>query len=416
MKRSILSTAAIALLTAILVNCQKAPEVKWSRMRISPQGKFNSHPVTIGRFLLIGNSNTYYGPQHQDTIPHSRTIGHRERSPIGTHQPPPRPHSSHFQRRYPTIPYTDLPYQFYALDIETGETIWEFFTEGGGSTSAVVDHNTIYFGDRAGHVYALEMETGKTKWRAKVGDKISSEPIMQRDVIFFGVSDSNQHFLCAMNKNTAEILWKAQSSKQIQLTPVYADNIVCFADHGGYLYAVDSRNGVEKWKFLPEHVVKPMITSHLIISDGVLYFGEADNRLYALDVTSGVLKWFYDIDDRIRNELVTYNGAIYFADANYINCLDIRTQQLRWKTMLPTGIKSSINVSSGFIYVISNDGLWAIDAGSGRAVWHKVIWKEGKYEGDFYSVITGPPTGSLAATESAIYWSTGDEIYAISLQ
>lgn len=415
MKRSILSTAAISLLTAILVNCQKAPEVKWSRMWIPPNGKFNSRPVATDSFLLIGSSNTYYGPQYQDTIHHSRAIGHKGKKPPRTHQPPPRLSSKHYQKQYPTIPYTDQPYHFYALDIETGEITWEFFTEGGGSTAAVADNNRVYFGDRAGHIYALEMETGKTKWRAKVGDIVSSDPILYGDMIFFGASDSNQNFLCAMNKNTGEILWKAPSIKQIQRTPVSSDNILCFVDNGGHLHAIDSRNGEEKWTFLPEHVVKPMITSDLIISEGVLYFGGSVDKLSALDVATGTQKWTFDSDNKIRNNLVLDNGAIYFTDANYVYAVDINTQQLRWKTMLLTGIKSSINVTDGLVYVVSNDGLWAIDAGSGREVWKKVIWKEGIYERAFYSEITGPPIGSLAVTETAIYWSTGYMIYAIGL-
>jgi outer membrane protein assembly factor BamB len=286
--------------------------------------------------------------------------------------------------------------------------MWEFNATGGGSTSAVVDADIVYFGDRAGYFYALEIKTGKTKWRMKVGDTVCSDPILHGDIIFFGASDSDQHFLCAMKKENGEILWKSLSTNEIQCTPAVTDEIICFADIRGQVYAIDSRDGEEKWKFIPDRITKPMITTDLIVSDGVLYFGGAINTLYALDITSGALKWGYETDDKIRNNLVLDNGTIYFTDASYIHALDIHTHWRRWKTMLPTGIRSSITVTNGVAFVVSNDGLWAIDVGSGRAIWNKALWKDEPP----YGVIL-PATGHLAVTKTAIYWSTGYHIYAI---
>jgi len=400
-RKAILNKGTFLLLLTIFISCQKAPEVKWVHLWIPPSAKFNLCPVVAGDFILLGSSNVRYGPQHQSTVTYPRSIDHSERIP-------PRPRRTYYGGRYPTVPYTNLPYHFYALDIETGDTMWEFNATGGGSTSAVVDADIVYFGDRAGYFYALEIKTGKTKWRMKVGDTVCSDPILHGDIIFFGASDSDQHFLCAMKKENGEILLKSLSTNAIQCSPAVTDEVICFADVGGQVYSIDSRNGEEKWKFIPDRITRPMITTDLIISDDVLYFGAAINTIYALDITSGALKWDYETTDKIRNNLVLDNGTIYFTDASYIHTLDIHTRRLRWKTMLPTGIKSAIAVINGLVFVGSNDGLWAIDAGSGRAIWNKALWKDEPP----YGVIL-PATGHLAVTKTAIYWSTGYHIYAI---
>jgi len=406
MRKVILNKRTLLLLLTIFINCQKLPEVKWSRRWMPPHGKFNLCPVVAGDFILVGSSNVRYGPQHQSTVTYLRSIDRGEKNS-------PQQRRTYYGGHYPTVPYTNLPYHFYALDIETGDTGWEFNATGGGSTSAVVDADIVYFGDRAGYFYALEINTGNPQWQVRIGDKISSDPILHGDLLFFGASDSDQHFLCAMRKENGEILWKSLSTNEIQCTPAVTDEVICFADIGGQVYAIDSRNGEEEWKFIPESTVKPKITSDLITNDDVLYFGGAIKTLHALDIISGALKWDYETNDKIRNNLVLDNSTIYFTDASYIHALDIDTRRLRWKIMLPTGIRSSINVSNGLVFVGSNDGLWAIDAGSGRAVWNKMIWREGLYEGILYGEITGPPIGHLAVTETAIYWSTGYHIYAI---
>ena len=54
--------------------------------------------------------------------------------------------------------------------------------------------------------------------------------------------------------------------------------MVYFGSPDGYLYALDSQSGAEKWKF---QTGGPVGTSPAV-SEGVVYFGSEDGYLYAV--------------------------------------------------------------------------------------------------------------------------------------
>ena len=391
MKRMLSTTKIMLLLMLFFISCRQSPKTIWWRMWIPPNGKFNYNPVVAGEYLLVGSSHVSYSRLHD---PIRLSYGSIDNSGY----PPRRDPSSY---TIYTVPSSSLDYCFYAFDIETGETEWEFSATGGGSTSACIYNDMMYFGDRAGYLYALEINTGNVKYRVKVGDMVTSNPILYDDLIFFGTSDADQHFLCAIKEDNGEVLWKSLSPKEILRTPVAANGVLCFADIGGHIHAIDLRNGEELWKFIPESNVKPIISSNLLVGDNVLYFGGSVNKLYALDIANGTLKWKYATDDMIRKDLVVQNGTIYFTDANHIYALDMHTLRLLWKTMIPSGITSAASVINGVAYVGSTDGLWAIDTDGGMAVWK-----------------TGPPVagGRLVVTKAAVFMQTNYCIHAIGLQ
>ena len=55
--------------------------------------------------------------------------------------------------------------QVRCLDIETGEELWSFFTEGPVRLAPQVAEGGLYFGSDDGHVYCLNAEDGTLRWR-----------------------------------------------------------------------------------------------------------------------------------------------------------------------------------------------------------------------------------------------------------
>lgn len=85
---------------------------------------------------------------------------------------------------------------FYALDPETGATIWKF-TEGNSLFSApTVDGNgVIYFGSTDGKLYALT-PSGEKKWSFYVGAAVTAPPSIAEDgTIYFGATDGKLYAL-----------------------------------------------------------------------------------------------------------------------------------------------------------------------------------------------------------------------------
>jgi glucose dehydrogenase len=83
-----------------------------------------------------------------------------------------------------------------------------------------------------------------------------------------------------------QLVWKFRADGAVTAVPAIADGVVCFGTDAGYLYAVDTKSGRERWRIKPGKSV-----SDPAISSGWVYFGSNDNHLYAVDLESGWQKW-----------------------------------------------------------------------------------------------------------------------------
>ena len=122
----------------------------------------------------------------------------------------------------------------------------------------------------------------------------TASPIVDGDTIYFASKDR----VYAIRADTGELIWKSPSGDQpgttlYRSTPAVANGMVYVGGSDGGMYALDARNGSQKWRFLTGATVR----SHPLIEDGVLYFGSDDDFFYAIDATSGDLRWKFHASD-----------------------------------------------------------------------------------------------------------------------
>ncbi|XGA80320.1 PQQ-binding-like beta-propeller repeat protein [Halomonas sp. CH40] len=82
-----------------------------------------------------------------------------------------------------------------ALDMEAGELIWRFETEGFMRGPASIAGNTVYFGSADTHLYAVDRHTGDLKWRYKTDGIVNSAPAIVDGRVYFGSLDGHVYVL-----------------------------------------------------------------------------------------------------------------------------------------------------------------------------------------------------------------------------
>ncbi len=91
-----------------------------------------------------------------------------------------------------------------ALDVKTGKPLWRHSPDSdpalfernkrqvlSGLSAPAVSGNTLYVGKEDGYFYALDAETGKTLWRYRIGVPIKSSPVVTGNAVYVGACDGN---------------------------------------------------------------------------------------------------------------------------------------------------------------------------------------------------------------------------------
>lgn len=152
--------------------------------------------------------------------------------------------------------------QLHALDKESGEIQWEV-PEGGSQdwvwAAPLLVDDTVYFVDKSGNAYAVEADTGRTIWDAQIEGQVVATPVFADGIVFITsaglVNDENRRgALIALDAETGEELWREATSSPIYSTPVIVQNTVVVALPPGaenLLIVYNQSDGDEIWRYSP---------------------------------------------------------------------------------------------------------------------------------------------------------------------
>ncbi|MCK5132885.1 MAG: PQQ-binding-like beta-propeller repeat protein [Candidatus Sabulitectum sp.] len=212
---------------------------------------------------------------------------------------------------------------FYALDVETGEVLWENMTGGHHDSSPAVVDSIIYIGTIWNGLIALDPfdGSGVNLWGAESERIIESTPAVHDEMIYFGSSDT----VYALNRFSSLVEWKfilPNEDYLLHASAGIADGLVFWGDiyscglppdSIALIHAVDCQTGIEIWNYTIESF-RGIFSSPAIV-DGVMYIAATDGNLYAFGTG---LKYTY-LDDLYSNvgsnELIvtSYHGGVAVA-------------------------------------------------------------------------------------------------------
>jgi outer membrane protein assembly factor BamB len=163
----------------------------------------------------------------------------------------------------------------YALDAQTGKTIWTFPTKGQVKSSPAVVNGIVYIGSLDGTLYALDATTGKQVWVYKTGGQVHSSPAVANGIVYFGSYDHN---IYALDASTGSLIWSYKTGNIIDAaSPAVANGVVYAASRDHNVYALNATTGQRLWSF----TTGGYIDSSPAIANGLLAIGSADGGLYA---------------------------------------------------------------------------------------------------------------------------------------
>lgn len=210
----------------------------------------------------------------------------------------------------------------YTFDLGEGKTSYTC------TSPAVVDGVVVFVGSVNGKVYAVDADTGNTIWSWDVGTKVESSPAVAGGMVYIGANDGRVY---AFDLVTGQIKWSHQVTSLMVSPCVVVANGLVYSGVEDVLYALDAETGNPRWSHSGDGgVYLPTI------EDGVIYIGFASGqdyhyRLFALDTATGTPKWdspvsiYYGLTSPMIED-----GLIYIAGDQKLYAIEAKTGKVEW--------------------------------------------------------------------------------------
>jgi polyvinyl alcohol dehydrogenase (cytochrome) len=124
-------------------------------------------------------------------------------------------------------------------DVATMQPAWAFGTEGKGDFTGtpIIADGCVYVGSNQGWVFALNADTGKTVWKTRTKGGINSSAAVFDGKVFITVSRIGKPATIALDQDTGKILWDTtvdnQPGSDVYSSPVYFKDLIFVGWSGG---------------------------------------------------------------------------------------------------------------------------------------------------------------------------------------
>ena len=182
-------------------------------------------------------------------------------------------------------------YRTYAVDAMTGDEIWSKLAPYPVWGSPSSYKSIVYFGLGRGNfsesapipkgsVIALDMETGDTVWEYEVGDAVMSAICVRDEQVIFGSRDGHVYNLSASD---GALNWRTNLNAVVASSPAVTEESVYAATYEGRIFSLDISDGDLEWVYDSNTVSSGLkfISSPAIVN-GNLYIGSSGRYVFCL--------------------------------------------------------------------------------------------------------------------------------------
>jgi outer membrane protein assembly factor BamB len=170
-------------------------------------------------------------------------------------------------------------------------------------------HNSkiLIIADNIGKLYAVDINTGESLWTKKNNAPFNSQVKIFKDKIY--VIDF-ENTLRAFSINDGKEIWnrKTKSSlirSQKKLSLVILNEKIYFNNSLGDISAIDINNGNLVWQTPTQSSLVYdtgffLKTSDIVAEENILFFSNNQNQFFSLDIQTGNLNWKLEINSNLR--------------------------------------------------------------------------------------------------------------------
>ncbi len=146
--------------------------------------------------------------------------------------------------------YVSTSMGLYAFDAATGADVWTYPTALplGHSPTYVSEGGIgyLYVGGLDKRIHKIRASNGQGIWISTIADGgYVTSPIIANNKVY---ATNRDGALYAFNTSDGNQAWKFQTGNQIYQSPAMADNVLYIASNDGYAYAVNALTGTQIWR------------------------------------------------------------------------------------------------------------------------------------------------------------------------
>ena len=207
----------------------------------------------------------------------------------------------------------------------TGTVVWQRQITSKINSTPIIADGQIAVGTSNSEIITLGTSDGRQIQSIGIDDSITTnltateykggkelfmpKQSSSKTAIIFGTSSGN---IFCMDLETLQEYWRNNDSPGMIISqPIIVENKILFSGSDGYLYSIDSRNGLLNWRW--KETAKTDFSNSKIISDGKKVFAVSEDfHLYCLDLLLGKLIWKLDNIKVQKSVALSKNGKDLF--------------------------------------------------------------------------------------------------------
>jgi len=217
----------------------------------------------------------------------------------------------------------------------------------------------------------VEYIEGSAYWSFQTSGPVHSSPVIYDETVYIGSDDG---FLYALGSRSGKERWRFQTGGG-SASPAIADDAVFIGGASGWVYRLSTNTGSEEWSvFLGPGAA---ISAGVAVEDGVVYVGSKDRSLYALDAATGEEIWTFPTSNEIHSTPAVYNGIVYVGSWDgRLYAINTEDGTQRWDFKAGDYISGDPLVSDGQVFIggeyevpTADDGIFHAVSPVGSAIW-----------------------------------------------
>lgn len=271
-----------------------------------------------------------------------------------------------------TIGWADDQEHLFALDVETGKTVWKHswpsdlgdkYFDGGPCSTPTVDGDVLYVLGRWGTLFRFEAATGKLEWskdlrketKARVPDwGFSGSPRVHGELLLLTMGEAG----LAVKKSDGSIVWKSSDAEAGYSTPLPFGELALVSSGKAWI-AVDPKTGKEAWRI-------PWVTQYGVNAADPIIQGDLVFVTSAYGKGCGLFKmgaaepvWTSKVLSCQMSPPVLIDGMLYGFDGmsgkvSKLKCVELESGKERWAV---DGLGcGTLSAARGALIVLSERG------------------------------------------------------------
>ena len=196
--------------------------------------------------------------------------------------------------------------KLYALDSETGRTVWTY--QGGDQglrTAPAYSDGLIFLGEYDGVLNIIDANTGKRVSGGGAGGAVNTPAANDGNVYFSSWDGSVQAF----QVKSVIPLWNTNVKDPVTTSPAVSGGLIAVGTGRGIVAVLDENDGKILWKF---DCKNGSVSSKPMIADGKVFACSEGGNVYELNASTGRLIDTFETDGIITNPDFS-DGIFYFA-------------------------------------------------------------------------------------------------------